>query len=136
MAWLSARRWKIWRCTMRIWLGRFRRHWCCRPGSTPLRCWLPLLILSAWQGQLLDGSAVIPFLKDLEVHIRFLVAVPLLIGAEIVVHDRMRFLVAQFIERDLIAEEDLHRFQAAITSAMRLRSGPSSSRSAGPMGTT
>jgi hypothetical protein len=84
-------------------------------------CWLPLLIFSAWQGQLLSGSAAIPFLKDLEVHIRFLVVVPLLIGAEIVVHDRMRFLVAQFIERDLIAEEDMHRFQSAITSATKLR---------------
>lgn len=86
-----------------------------------LICWLPLLIFSAWQGQLLDGRVAIPFLKDLEVQIRFLVAVPLLIGAELVVHDRMRFLVAQFIERDLIPGEDLHRFQAAINSAMRLR---------------
>lgn len=86
-----------------------------------LMCWLPLFVFSTWQRQLVGGDAAIPFLKDLEVHIRFLVAVPLLVGAEWVVHHRMRFLIAQFLERDLIAELDLHRFQAAISNAIRLR---------------
>ena len=86
-----------------------------------LICWLPLFILSAWQGQLLGGVSAIPFLRDVEVHIRFLVVVPLLVGAELVVHRRMRFLIAQFLERNLVAEEDMQRFKSAITSAMRLR---------------
>src|SRR5687768_4400040 len=47
-------------------------------------CWLPLLVLAAVGGQLLGGNASVPFLADVEVHVRFLVAVPLLIGAEIV----------------------------------------------------
>ena len=85
-----------------------------------LICWLPLLVLSAVQGQLLGGVAV-PFLRDVEVHIRFLIVVPILIGAEIVVHDRMRNLVAQFLERKLIAEPDMLRFKSAVSSAMRLR---------------
>ncbi|MFA6102032.1 MAG: hypothetical protein WC721_07600 [Victivallaceae bacterium] len=83
--------------------------------------WLPLLILSALGGQLLGGNAAVPFLMDVEVHIRFLVATPLLIIAELVVHRRMRTLVAQFMERDLIPESSLTRFNAAITSALRLR---------------
>src|SRR4029434_6249022 len=51
-----------------------------------LLAWLPLLVLSSLEGQLLGGSAAVPFLLDVEVHIRFLVVVPLLIIAELVVH--------------------------------------------------
>jgi hypothetical protein len=86
-----------------------------------LLAWLPLLVLSALEGQLLGGSAAVPFLLDVEVHIRFLVVVPLLIAAELVVHQRMRFVVRQFLERSLIPESALTRFNAAIASAVRLR---------------
>jgi hypothetical protein len=52
--------------------------------------WLPLLILSAVQGHLWGKSVAVPFLLDLEVHIRFLIVVPLPIIAELVVHQRLR----------------------------------------------
>ncbi|HSB06160.1 MAG TPA: hypothetical protein VLK23_13300 [Thermodesulfobacteriota bacterium] len=83
--------------------------------------WLPLLVLSALEGQALGGNAAVPFLLDLEVHIKFLMVLPLLIIAEIVVHQRMRFVVKQFLERHLIPERALPRFDAAIASAFRLR---------------
>ena len=83
--------------------------------------WAPLLALSVLEGQLLGGNAAVPFLLDVEVHVRFLVALPLLIGAELVVHRRMRFLVKQFMERRLIPESAMTRFDAAIASAFRLR---------------
>ena len=86
-----------------------------------LLAWLPLLVLSVLEGQALGGSAVVPFLKDVDVHVKFLGIVPLLILAELVVHQRMRFVVKQFLERNLIAETDLPRFDAAIASAFRLR---------------
>ena len=86
-----------------------------------LLAWLPLLVLSALEGQALGGRAAVPFLLDLEVHIRFLVAVPLFIAAELVVHQRMRFVVRQFIDRNLIPESAMTRFDAAIASAFRLR---------------
>jgi hypothetical protein len=83
--------------------------------------WLPLLVLSVLEGQALGGGAVIPFLRDVDVHVKFLGVVPLLILAELVVHQRMRFVVKQFLDRHLIAENDLPRFDAAIASAFRLR---------------
>jgi hypothetical protein len=86
-----------------------------------LFCWLPLLVLSALEGKVLSGSVAVPFLLDLEVHVRFLAAIPLLIGAELVVHRRMRFIVKQFLERHLIPERAMTRFDAAITSLFRLR---------------
>ena len=63
----------------------------------------------------------VPFLMDVEVHIRFLVTMPLLIIAELVVHRRMRPLVQQFLERNLIPESAMARFEAAVASAFRLR---------------
>lgn len=83
--------------------------------------WLPLLLLSALERQLLGGTAAVTFLLDVEVHVKFLVAMPLLIAAELVVHRRMRFLVKQFLERHLIPESAMTRFAAAIASAFRLR---------------
>jgi hypothetical protein len=86
-----------------------------------LFCWLPLLVLSALEGKVLGGGAAVPFLLDLEVHVRFLVAIPLLIAAELVVHSRMRFVVKQFLERNLIPENAMTRFDAAVASVFRLR---------------
>jgi hypothetical protein len=86
-----------------------------------LLAWLPLLVLSALEGQALGGSAAVPFLLDVEVHVKFLVVLPLLIVAEFVVHRRMRFMVKQFLERNLVVENDLPRFNAAIESVFWLR---------------
>lgn len=87
----------------------------------PLFAWLPLLILSALEGHLLGYGVAVPFFLDLEVHIRFLVAVPLLIIAELIVHRRMRPIAQSFLQRNLIPEAALLRFERAVTSAFRLR---------------
>jgi hypothetical protein len=86
-----------------------------------LICWLPLLVLSAADGQFLGGRAAVPFLWDIDVHVRFLIVVPLLVGAETVVHQRMRNLVKIFLDRRLIPESAMTRFREAIDGAFRLR---------------
>jgi AcrR family transcriptional regulator len=86
-----------------------------------LLAWLPLLVLSLIEGEALGGRAAVPFLLDIEVHVRFLIALPLLIIAELIVHQRMRFVVRQFLERNLIPQSALPRFERAIASAFRLR---------------
>ena len=83
--------------------------------------WLPLLVLSALEGQALGGGATIPFLLDVDVHVRFLVAMPLLIAAELVVHRRMRAVAQVFLDRHLIPDVDVPRFEATVASAIRLR---------------
>lgn len=83
--------------------------------------WLPLLLLSTLEGRAWRGSADVPFLLNFEVHARFLLALPLLILAELVVHMRMRRALVQFLARDLIRESDVPRFNALTASAMRLR---------------
>ena len=51
-----------------------------------LLAWLPLLLLSAFSGQLIGGATKVPFLLDVDVHVRFLLVLPLLIAAELMVH--------------------------------------------------
>jgi hypothetical protein len=83
--------------------------------------WLPLLALSVLEGIAWDHNLKLPFFFDVEAHVRFLVALPLLIIAELVVHKRMRSVVEQFLERRLIPDESRPRFDAAVASALRLR---------------
>jgi hypothetical protein len=83
--------------------------------------WLPLVVLSALGGELMGGDEAIPFLKDVDVHVKFLVVVPLLIIAELVVHRFLRPIVAQFLKQDLIPPSQRPRFEAAVASALRLR---------------
>ena len=83
--------------------------------------WVPLLALAAHDGHLLGGAVAIPFLLDAETDIRFLVVVPLLLLAELVVHRRLMPVVRAFLDRNLIREADDERFDAAVNSAFRLR---------------
>jgi len=85
-----------------------------------LLAWLPLLILTAFEGHVL-GEVAVPFLMDMEAHIRFLVVLPLLVFAELAVHQRMHKVLQQFLERKLIPENAMVRFHNAIASASRLR---------------
>jgi len=85
-----------------------------------LVAWLPLLLLSAARASA-GGVARISFLHDIEVHVRFLVALPILIAAELIVHLRIRPVVRRFVERNIVLPQDLTRFYGAIDSAVRLR---------------
>ncbi len=86
-----------------------------------LLAWLPLLALSVWEGHAWGGSVKLPFLHDVDTHARLLLALPLLVVAELVVHRRMRLVVRQFVDRGLIPDGARAKFDAAIASAMRLR---------------
>jgi len=86
-----------------------------------LLAWVPLLLLSSVDGDALTSAGRLPFLLDFDVHARFLVALPLLVVAELVVHRRMRSIIQVFLERKLVPERGLPRFLAAVASAFRLR---------------
>src|SRR5580765_2046802 len=87
----------------------------------PSVAWLPLLLLTAYEGFAIGHAVRVPFLYDLEVHARYLVAIPILLMAEIVVHQRIRVVVRQFVDTGIVTSETLPAFRAAIASAMRLR---------------
>ena len=86
-----------------------------------LVAWVPLLLLSVIGGHALGGTIKVPFLYDIEAHVRFLIALPILVVAEMIVQSRVRPAVKRFSERRIIIPDDIPRFHAAIHSAMRLR---------------
>ncbi len=83
--------------------------------------WLPLLLLSALAGQAWGHAVTLTFLGDIETQVRLLVAIPLLIVADAVMHQRGPRLIELFVARGLVPEASLPRFRAAIASAVRLR---------------
>jgi hypothetical protein len=83
--------------------------------------WIPLLVLTVAAGTALGGDVAVPFLKDIEVHARFLVAIPLLVVAERLSHQRLRPVFEQFVARSLIAPRDLGSFDAILARARRWR---------------
>jgi hypothetical protein len=85
-----------------------------------LLAWLPLLPLSLVDGFAWSGVKV-PFLLDVSTHARLLIALPLLVFAELVVHQRMPGVVRQFVDRGIVGDSARPQFEAAIASAMRLR---------------
>jgi len=86
-----------------------------------LFAWLPLLALSVLEGHAWGGGVVMPFLFDVDVQVRFLVALPLIVIAELVVHRDMRPVVRQFMERGLVTDEIREKYEAALALAQRLR---------------
>jgi hypothetical protein len=86
-----------------------------------LFAWLPLLLLSVIDGRALGGAIKIPFLLDVEANVRFLVALPVLIIAELVVHRRISPLVRRFVQRRIVLDEDLPAYNVAVKSALRIR---------------
>lgn len=81
--------------------------------------WLPLLLLSMFTPT--DGAARLSFLRDIEVQARFLVALPVLIGAELLVHLRIRLVVRAFVNRQIVRPQEVPLFDNAIESAVRMR---------------
>jgi len=68
--------------------------------------WVPLWLFEAVDVHTPAGVKV-SFLRDLEAHVRLLVALPLLLLGESIVHDRVTMTVRQFVERQLIAPRHL-----------------------------
>jgi hypothetical protein len=86
----------------------------------PVLTWVPLALLSTIEGHLFGGHNL-PFLYDIESHVRFLVALPTLIVAEVVANRRTKGMVELFLKRRIVTSEDTPKFYAAIDAAMRMR---------------
>jgi hypothetical protein len=83
--------------------------------------WVPLLLLTTVQGFSAESVGRLSFLHDVEVHVRFLIALPVLIAAELMVHARTRPVVRSFVERRIVLPQDRGCFDNAIHAAVRLR---------------
>jgi hypothetical protein len=62
----------------------------------------------------------IPFLLDLDLQARLLIALPLLVAGEVVVHRRMPLVVRQFVDRRIVVGAARDGFAAAVDRALAL----------------
>ena len=86
-----------------------------------LFAWLPLLILSAFQGLALGGSVRIPFLFDFPISVRLLLTLPLLLVAERVIDVRTQMVVKHFIQSRLVRKNDHSAFESSVQQVLRMR---------------
>jgi hypothetical protein len=82
--------------------------------------WLPLLVFSFIEGLAL-GGARIPFLYDLAAHARFLVAVPILVLAEIPIGRRLRKVCKRFLDAGLVRDDERKLFASCVVDAVLFR---------------
>jgi hypothetical protein len=85
-----------------------------------LLTWVPLAVLCTLDGTLLSGVEV-PFLRDPAVHARLLLAMPLLLVAEVVVTMMVRRSVGELEDRRLLGAADRADLQAAMDRLVRGR---------------
>ena len=80
-----------------------------------------MLVLSLLDGVAVGTAVRVPFLFDVDLHLRFLLSLPILIAAELIVHQRTRIVVAQFVAQGLVPDSLRARFDEALESAAKLR---------------
>jgi len=77
-----------------------------------LMTWVPLVVLASLSGQVSGHTVAVSLLRDPEVNIRFLVALPLLSLVEALVVTSLAIQVRQFLTCGIIADSDKSRFEA------------------------
>jgi hypothetical protein len=83
--------------------------------------WIPLLILSFVEGTAYGSNIAVPFLRDFSTYSRFLVGLPLLLLAEIVIGPRIAAAAEHFVTSGVVVEKDFDAFDGAVASNLRLR---------------
>ena len=83
--------------------------------------WLPLLVLSLKDGLAFGERVRIPLLYDFSMYARFLLGLPLLIVAEIVIDPAIRRAVQEFVNMGFIRDDGLQEFDDTLLKVQRLR---------------
>ena len=86
-----------------------------------LFAWLPIAVWACYTGRALPQAGNEPLLVHFGIHVRFLIAVPLLIFAEAPVQGVFMRLLPYFVRSGVMPESELPRFRAALTDVAKLR---------------
>ena len=73
--------------------------------------WLPLLLLSLKDGLAFGNHVRVPFLYDFSMYGRFLLCLPLLLLAEVVIDPAIRQAVTEFLDARVVQDQELPRFE-------------------------
>jgi hypothetical protein len=88
-----------------------------------LLTWVPLVTAAALANRLWPGVVDEPLLQHYGVHVRFLLAVPLLIVDDAVAHAALRGLMPYFVKSGLVTEAERPRFTAILRRTRAWRDG-------------
>jgi hypothetical protein len=83
--------------------------------------WLPLLLLSLKDGLAYGNLVRVPLLSDFSMYGRFLLGLPLLLLAEVVIDPAIRTAVAEFLDAHLVQDRELPEFERIIRRTQQLR---------------
>jgi hypothetical protein len=86
-----------------------------------LLAWLPLLILSALQGTAIGHKVAVPYLSDFGTYTRFLLTIPLLLLAELILGPRIAGAAAHFVTSGVVVESGYERFANAVDEGLKSR---------------
>jgi hypothetical protein len=84
-----------------------------------LICWLPLAILTLYDGTFWTGNLKDSFITNFDSQVRFLVCLPILILSEEIIGKRLSLILAQFTTSGIIKERDFHIFEEVNTRGAR-----------------
>lgn len=83
--------------------------------------WLPLLLLSTKDGLAIGDRVRIPLLLDCSTYGRLLLALPLLLLAEVVIDPAIRSAVDEFVDEGIVHEKELSAFEEVLHWVQRWR---------------
>ena len=83
--------------------------------------WLPLLVLSIKDGLAIGDKVTIPLLLDFSTYGRLLLALPLLLLAEVVIDPAIRSAVEEFVEEGIVPEKEYPAFEQVLHRVQRWR---------------
>lgn len=83
--------------------------------------WLPLLVLSIKDGLAIGDRVSIPLLLDFSTYGRLMLALPLLLLAEVVIDPAIRSAAEEFVEEGIVPEKDLPAFEEVLHWVQRWR---------------
>jgi hypothetical protein len=86
-----------------------------------LLAWLPLLVWALVKGRVFDGTTDEPFPRHLGIHIRFLIALPVLIFGERAARSVMKHLLPRFVSMGLVTEPKVPAFRELVADIIRLK---------------
>jgi hypothetical protein len=83
--------------------------------------WLPLLLLSLKDGLAFGHQVRVPFVYDFSMYGRFLLGLPLLLLAEVVIDPAIRQAVTEFVDARLVQGQELLQFENILRGIQHLR---------------
>ncbi len=78
-------------------------------------CLLPLIVLSFIEGNLYSGDRDIALLHDIEIYVRFLIALPILVLADTIIDPLIAYMILSLDRSGIISDEHKARVEQAIS---------------------